>query len=300
MEDRTSPEQLIFLHIPKAGGRTLHRIIERQYDIRRVYTLDGLDPHGSLRRFVELSDGERAKIHVLKGHMSFGYHVYMQQPVRYITMLREPVQRIVSHYNYVLDEPAHYLYEHVTTRRMSLTEYASSGLSTELENGQTRLIAGIPDTEPCGSQTLQQAKENIETFFAVAGITEQFDATLILLKQRFSWGDVRYIKKNVSDGSRKERLSDGVKHAIEDRNLQDLELYEYVRQRLERTVSQQGRTFHIFLDEVCGFKPSWFDVAREKFLSNPWKYREWIRYNSKKIVVQVTRALGRAVKAHEK
>ena len=71
----------------------------------------------------------------------------------YITVLRDPVDRIASHYYYAKRYPTHYLHKEITGRNMSLQDYASARLSDELDNGQVRMLAGVVNekTVPIGS-----------------------------------------------------------------------------------------------------------------------------------------------------
>jgi hypothetical protein len=56
MLDRAShnSQPVIFLHIPKTAGTTLHDIIERQYAPDVIYTF-GSDAHDSVEKFLKLS-----------------------------------------------------------------------------------------------------------------------------------------------------------------------------------------------------------------------------------------------------
>src|SRR5262245_16845682 len=99
---RTTGTTLIFLHIPKPAGTTVHHVLERQFAADEVYSLAG-DSWASYRRdFQRLTLPERKKIRVIKGHMEFGLHELLPQPATYVTVLRHPVDRIMSYYYYVL------------------------------------------------------------------------------------------------------------------------------------------------------------------------------------------------------
>ena len=55
-------------------------------------------------------------------------------------MLRDPVSLAVSQYRYVLRTPGHR--HHEAAQGMSLEEYVESGPRSEMDNSQTRAIAG--------------------------------------------------------------------------------------------------------------------------------------------------------------
>ena len=69
--------QLYYLHIPKAAGTTLHRVIDRQYPREAVYTIDGTDPDASIQAFTALSVEQRDNIQCLKGQDVCALHEFV-------------------------------------------------------------------------------------------------------------------------------------------------------------------------------------------------------------------------------
>jgi hypothetical protein len=214
--DSTSEQTLIFLHIPKAAGSTFTRILTRQYKSEVTYAIDGADVRGSIERIQALSTIEKQRIRLLRGHMHFGLHVHLPQPSIYVTILRHPVERVVSLYNYLRRHPNHYLYDAIVSQRMSLEDFVRSGISTEVDNGQTRLLSGLEEADAppaieygkCSQAVLEEARKNLEASFAVVGLVDRFDETLILLRHAFGWQNVLYGKTNVTKvGSRNPDIS---------------------------------------------------------------------------------------------
>ena len=89
------PHSYVFLHIPKTGGITLYHVLNRQFDRSQVFTIRGLIDR---REFEELSEISRERLQLVRGHMEFGIHSWLTEPVSYFTILREPVNRVISHY----------------------------------------------------------------------------------------------------------------------------------------------------------------------------------------------------------
>src|SRR5438874_1730089 len=102
----TRDEVLLFLHIPKTGGSTLSKILERQYPRAQTLTLDDQ----KIAQFKTLPVAERGRYCLVKGHLHFGLHHFIPRPSTYITLLREPVERVLSFYHYARSTPDHYLY----------------------------------------------------------------------------------------------------------------------------------------------------------------------------------------------
>ena len=89
---------LIFFHIAKTAGTTLHAILERNFPADTVVSMNyGADPL-CVEEFRHLSDGRKAQIKYLHAHMvPFGIHTLLPAS-KYIVLLRNPVDRVLSEY----------------------------------------------------------------------------------------------------------------------------------------------------------------------------------------------------------
>jgi hypothetical protein len=226
---------LVFVHIPKTAGTTLHKIISHQYAPKRVlirHDTDGL-PDAAL---LSTLNGETAATpQVIMGHLSVGLHHHVPR-ARYITCLREPVSRLVSHYHHALSDPAHYLHQDVVSRKLDLADYVSSGLSGELANGMTRMLAGVADFHHATvtEQTLALAKSNIETLFDGVILSESFDRGILLLAETLNWKTPYYLRRKVGHYDQAARKPDEpARKVIEEHNRFDCELHAWAKNRFE-------------------------------------------------------------------
>src|SRR5262245_10933147 len=103
--------RVIFLHIPKAAGSTLLRILDGYYSKERIFDIIGSRLKETTAEFTGLPAARRAEIMLLRGHMPFGLHEYLPKPSTYITMFRNPTARVVSGYYFARTHRAHYLHE---------------------------------------------------------------------------------------------------------------------------------------------------------------------------------------------
>jgi hypothetical protein len=268
---------LIFLHIPKTAGITLYRIIEKQYPPSAIFNIGTpRSRRASAEDLAKIPEARRNKIRCLQGHMIFGLHSYLLQPCTYITFLRDPVDRIISHYYYVLNNAQHYLHEQVTSRRMSLSDYVSSGITPELTDGQTRLLAG--NAENLDRDMLQSAQRNLREHFAVVGLTERFDESLVLMKRRLGWRNVFYTKENVTRGrAPKSAIPQSIISQIEQSNEKDIQLYTFARRLFEEALQAEGPSFQ---SEVENFRSKnkvygKFDWANPRHLHS-WWFRRFV------------------------
>jgi hypothetical protein len=237
-----TPPVVIFLHAPKTGGTTLVRIIERQF------------ASGSVLNLYDSSYGEELaaypadEIHRLRavvGHFYFGVHAFIPRPSFYITLLRDPVDRVISHYHFVRREPGHYL--HQAANELSLREFVVACGADEPNNDQTRLLAGRYQAEgnaPCAGDMLAAAKRNLREHIAVVGLTEEFDRSLLLMRRTFGWGKPFYVRENVTKKlSRRELVSPETRSVIQDYNALDQEIYDDARSLFKERVRGQDASF---------------------------------------------------------
>lgn len=246
-QDNDSQPAVIFLHIPKTAGTTLLRILDRQYPPEVVHSF-GADAHQSVVEYKALGEETRNKIRLLRGHMAYGLHEYLPNAAGYFTVLREPVARVISYYNFIRRTPDHYLYDEVIGKDLSLHALLESGLPLMMNDAQVRLLSGVwgePEFGEVSLAMLETAQQNLADSFIVVGLTEQFDKTLLLLKEKLNWQqDISYQRLNVTrQGVSEKRLPKETVELIKRVNRQDIALYAYAQDLFKEQCSQQGLLF---------------------------------------------------------
>lgn len=234
---------VIFVHIGKTAGTTLSVILLRQYAEKTIFAVDrskGI----TVETFRALPDEEKKQINLLRGHILFGLHEYLPQPATYITMLRNPANRIVSLYYHILREKTHYLHETVTNQKMALEDFVVSGVAAEIDNFQLRALVGYKTTRipvgKCDYTLLDEAKDNIKKHFSAVGITERFDDSLLLIKEQLGWATLpAYKTMNVATNkpSQRKEIPDSTIRLIQSYNSLDCELYDWACVHLDKQLS---------------------------------------------------------------
>ncbi|MCS1351836.1 sulfotransferase family protein [Mechercharimyces sp. CAU 1602] len=215
---------LIFLHVPKTGGVTMRRIMEKQY---RKKELLRITPHFPANGINQLSIREQRKVKAMYGHFPYGIHTRFHRPTTYMTFIRHPFQRVVSLYNYICSRsqnPAH-----IPVKKISFAEFIDDPrFQVPLQNHQVRLISG-----DLRKFSLGEAMDHLQRHFSVVGITDLYPESLEVMKQRYGWRDVNYTRENKSvERVRKQDVPDRLRRLIIQRNQLDLELYRHCREEL--------------------------------------------------------------------
>jgi hypothetical protein len=250
---RPHTHHVLFVHVPKTGGTTLTGIARRLFGRERVFeayrTIGSLVNGAAVERAVEEIEKAEGRVTLprfrfITGHAPFGMHRRLTHPSVYVSLVRNPIERCVSYYHHVLRDQAHRLHEPVVRDRMTLTDFVRSGLTPEMQDGQTQYFLDADRAEPLGFGQLELAKQNIERHFPLVGTLEWFDSSYLLLARLLGWRRISYRARNVSRGRTPlTQVPRAITSEIAERNAIDLELYAWVSRRLERQIASQGRGF---------------------------------------------------------
>ncbi|GGD84929.1 sulfotransferase family 2 domain-containing protein [Planktosalinus lacus] len=245
---RYNEQNIIFLHLPKNGGNTLHGILDILYSKENTFSIKVVDNTKlNISEFKELPEKERAKIKLLKGHMYFGLHKYLVGPSDYFTFLRKPEDRIVSFYHYAKSRPQHRLYNQIKDNNWSLKEFVANSIDEDVHNAQIRWISGLKGASE--QKMLDKAKKNIDQHFSFVGLQEQFDISLIILSKLYGWGlpYYKYLNKGTHH-NKKKSIDLETKKIITAKNYGDEQLYSYVEKLfLEYQTKIKGLSFQLKL-----------------------------------------------------
>ena len=232
--------KIVVLHIPKTAGTTLSSIIESMYvenDICKIYEKDK-NWCMSFDEFQSLTLKEKSCFKVIIGHVNFGIHSYFQSPIKYITILRKPAERIASLYSHILRDKNHSFHELVKANCRSVGEFAVSDITKQLDNHQVRMISGLnPPIGGVDENALKLAINNIDKYFEMVGLTERFPETMSLLKAALGWMEGNYKSQNVSP-RKKQPLSDLETKRILEINKYDDQLYKYAESLFDKKIEE--------------------------------------------------------------
>lgn len=216
--------------MPKNAGTTINGILKGIFAKENIFHVrNNKQGVWNLNEFRGLPQEEKNNIYLLTGHFNFGLHKHFTEKYDYITMLRHPVERTVSFYNYVKRQKKHRLLDAV--RGKSLIECITQVKDFDVVNGQARKLSNTNDED----KMLDSALKNIEKHFKFVGIQEYFDESILLLNEKLDLGIKSYTKLNSAKS--KPQVDKELIRAIENTNQVDLKLYSILKEKFLQEIS---------------------------------------------------------------
>jgi hypothetical protein len=228
-------EAVIFLHVPKTAGTTLNRLIEWEYPLFEIYSIDPVFFRWSASHLWRLPPQRLKKIRMFKGHMLFGLHKILPQPASYISVLRDPIDRVISAFYFMRSYMLHPLYWKFRREKWTIEDFIRR---LPRENVQCKILAGADYNAPCTEAIFEQAKENLLRHFSVVGLSERFEESLALMKLRFGWKLSSYSSFNVTrTRPKKHDLSQATLDLVIAKNSFDVALYELAASMFQTAIN---------------------------------------------------------------
>lgn len=193
-KDANRYPKVLFFHIMKTGGTSLSSFLDQQFNLAKIcparhwYELD------------QYSQAQLSKYSLFHGHFTLEQLKSFQPSSFTITLIRDPLERLVSEYYHWRRAPdqfveAHPQYTKIRSlaRQYTLEEFIEHDhdCNMPINNRQTYQLSIVQLTsfdlnpiEP--SQALIEAKENLGQF-SLVGTTESLDITIRSLCLVFGW-----------------------------------------------------------------------------------------------------------------
>lgn len=166
--------KVIFDHLPKCGGTSLSTYLGVQYPISKTFSIDGGNPQGAVEKFKLMPQEKRFEYDLVMGHLANELFEFSHPESIKITVLRNPVDRIVSHYYYAKEDRNHYLHNKISESNISLEEYVTLNLSDELRNWYVTHFSSlsIENAEADPEEAINIAVSNLISQYDLIGFLE--------------------------------------------------------------------------------------------------------------------------------
>jgi hypothetical protein len=223
-----APKTEVYIHIPKTAGTFIRNILINKFgDVGYSY---GSAPYTTLSK---KSDREvrafKTRSFVI-GHEDFyTFHALFGDSAQYSTLVRNPIDRLISYYNHAMNN-----FTHFKDRPVSLLKFLEEKNNFELDNLQVRYLCGKPMAEPVTRKDLDAAITLIENGTIEIGLADALPEALRSMRVFSGLGTLVGARKvNVSKrGLSRNTIADAELAAIKARSKLDLALFRFCRKEI--------------------------------------------------------------------
>jgi hypothetical protein len=218
----------------------------------------------TLYEIKDMNQELKKNIKIVYGHFLFGIHKYFDQPTKYMTIIREPVDRILSAYYHFKTIPArrkimlklfnlganlsknlpkslqrrhsNQLKDHyfISSHNLSVMDFVKCG-RFGVDNTMVRRISNIPaEYGKITRKIYETAIYNIENYFMDVLLMEDMKQSVQRLSAIIGSTDLSIRMDNVNKKRERTELDANTLSFLKETNKYDLMLYDYCRQRFKR------------------------------------------------------------------
>jgi hypothetical protein len=221
MNDEPMKNILLFVHVPKTAGTSFRKSLESQSKAKMLYDygqhpesspalLENLHEDGSIK---DESIFDTDRLNVICGHVRYQKYVRCAAPEQVMSILRNPVERVVSEYQHLVRHAG---------MAMSFDEFVATPRQI---NKQFRMLEG---TDIAGG--------------GLFGLTSHYDCFLELVNRRFGLTLVASTLNKAPESDHEERFSipvEAINRAFE-LNRKDLALFFGVAKQFRKALQAVG------------------------------------------------------------
>ncbi|MEM7269731.1 MAG: hypothetical protein AAF401_10805 [Pseudomonadota bacterium] len=248
---------LVHAHIPKTAGSALNRgVLLPRFKAENAALIYGVAFERSRRLPGDAQIPSEPAF--LSGHVPYGYAEALRRDVIYVSVLRDPVDRLISFLNYVALADRHgarrqFEEDMKAVARRDPVRFVEQMLQSDLvrlrqSNIMVRLASGMPrlSKKTPGRWRLAQARRNVARGDYLVGAQEnfyEFERLLRLTVDESGIGDPagaamvprsEQLEKRLEKVIRREDMPSGVIDRIRAENVLDQRLYDFVAERVAK------------------------------------------------------------------
>jgi hypothetical protein len=212
--------------------------MSRQFRRGEEVTIDAGSLDAANQIWNSIASEQRARIKCVRGHFPFAPNLFAPRAITTFTMLRDPVERVISEYYTHLINPGMAFHGPIIRDGITLVQFVNNEQFAEVHNSQTRMLAGPNGGVGC-HDLLDSAIANLRERMAVVGVSDRLDETLLVCRAIFGWSRLVYRRVNVNRHRPQiSALDDRTLALIEQANSLDRTLYRCACERLDDLIRE--------------------------------------------------------------
>jgi hypothetical protein len=241
---------VFFIHPPKSGGSTVISFFDLNKGKGQFvnFEWDGDGWEGCRTKLLATGIGG--------GHHPYGIHRILKQPLRYCTVLRDPLARQISHYWYAfngkngeVDRGAGVSMTEALVRRgtISLDDWVSESMA-----GKNLFVQMLSGHSAIEDASLEVARVHLRQHIGTVGVCENMSEFLLRLCGMTGLKLPFYFETNRTRRSSKERghLSEAAREKFVEDNKLDYQLFNDTKRMIATYADESGSVFSDALELV--------------------------------------------------
>ncbi len=228
----------VFSNIPKTAGKALDNYLTQSFALADILHINS-DELNQLPQSIYMKNVYPKAITGQFSTSDLLYQLLPDQEIVHLSMMRDPVYRVIFIYNDIATTAYHAMDKSVET--MDFDTFIRQD-NSEINNGQAKRFAGLlseVDTKISDRELYEKAKYVVDNCFSLVGISEQFKQFYELLGRCCG---IRFhnlppivrskLKVQLSD------VGDQQLALIKEKNRVDIQLHHYVKSKFEDYLSE--------------------------------------------------------------
>lgn len=212
------PVQLIFVHLPKTGGFALHAALDRALPTGSVLRIGD---SAAQQNFCAMSPEEVVPYRMVSGHFTFEEALARARTgARFATLLRDPVARLLSAFNYMSTWDEHPL--HASFRNRGFAEFIA-------DSGQD--LAAEACRQLTGRDNAAEAIPILENYYGLVGTTARVADVSVHLHRWLDLPPQKPERENVTAGQGRVTLTSETCEQLLELTREDRKLFQHFATR---------------------------------------------------------------------
>ena len=244
-----STPPIFFLHLPRTAGTTIDAIFKQNLpaeSILKIYS------QSEYQKYKKKKKDRLSDIKYITGHLlldTVNPPTFYGEPVRAITLLRDPIKRLISEYIFLKTWKKQHLYSYLNDNAISFSQYITSEekiLVYRGKNFMTRCISGdsLEQTNNI-NESLEKAKYNLSNNFWFFGLQERFMESIVYLSEKAELNNILHDKHNALILKKDEfEISQADINLAQEYNAADIALYNFAATEFDKRIKQLGDSFN--------------------------------------------------------
>ncbi len=224
--------QLILSHVPRTGGASLNLFVRRLLPSSKVYRYRSRHLDQTSNVLAQMSEQERNKYRAFQGHFRFGEHRSLSKPSLYLSLLRHPVERLISLYEHSREHGLPAIKEKLN--ELSIEDFIKDKIETSKDGLYTAQMYWMT-----GERTLPGACDVIKERYLMCAATDQLDRMQRVLGKLYGHEELEPLHLNPTTGSTIDaEQRKALIERYEERFEAEVAFLEFVRRRFNRVYAE--------------------------------------------------------------